>query len=181
MKNDVKHFLEQNHSLLPPDLKYLERNYWWDSLWRIDGNVRQSDGQGVNKEADQQGATQEFQFLTHLINYLSYFPERRKRNRTNSSNLAAKEINLATILICTTFTFILLHTPRWKHIYKSPLISRVFIILLIDEVEWQKVMGLSDSIVTKIVLLIHLVIIIRNSKILRPFQPDFSINSSWIF
>jgi len=61
---------------------------------RYSQNVRQDDGHVVNKECSEQIA------------------ERRKRNRTNSSNLAAKEINLAIILICTTFTFILLHLPR---------------------------------------------------------------------
>ena len=51
------------------------------------------------------------------LNLKYFFLEKRKRSRTTSSNNAAKECNMAIILICTTFTFFLLHLPRFVYKY----------------------------------------------------------------
>ena len=40
------------------------------------------------------------------------FSERRKKSRANISHNAARECNLAIILLSTTLTFFVLHTPR---------------------------------------------------------------------
>merc|ERR1712198_98764 len=49
----------------------------------------------------------------HDVNNLKLMQENRRRSRTASSvNNAAKECNMAIILICTTLIFLVLHLPR---------------------------------------------------------------------